>query len=96
MVLRTDLSTVKQLGCCRTLVRLKRVRVTHIKKSVGLFPATCHNATRTVVFERASNHHLIIGQQGRGKRVALHTFQLFSVEIKGELRTTVSKTASGL
>ena len=95
MVLRRNLQTVKQLCHSRTLVRLEVIRAAHVKQRIWLFPTRRHNAARTVIFERAPHHHLIIGEQGRGKRVAFDPLQFFSIEIKRELRAAVRKAARG-
>ena len=84
VVLRGHHLPVKQLGRCGALVRLVGGPAAHVEQRIGLLAASGHDAARTVVLERPAHQHLIVGQQGRGQRVALYALEPFAVE--GEMQ----------
>ena len=82
MVLAVCAQTIKQLSRRCTLVRLKFIALAHVEQRVRLFGSRGHNTTRTVIFERAGNHHLVVGKKCGRERIAFIPLQAFSVELK--------------
>ncbi len=75
---------VEQLGRGGALVRFQPRRRAQVDQRVRLFGARGHDAARAVVFEAAPDQHLVIGQQGRGQRIARKAAHALAVE--GEFR----------
>ncbi len=89
MVLAPSNQTVKQLRRRRPLVWLGARTDPHIHQGIRLFDPRGHNAARTVILERPPHHHLVIGQQGRGKRIALKPGQALPVERERHLSPAI-------
>ena len=62
MVLAARDQPVKHLGGRCTLVRLERRPVAHVEQRIGLLGTRCHHTAGTVILERASDKHLVVGQ----------------------------------
>ena len=92
VVLRTDRQTVKDFLRGGALVRFKTTALAHVKERVRLFCARSHNTTRTVVFERTANHHLVVCEQSRRERIALVAFKTLTVEFEFDRFRTVDQT----
>ena len=77
---------IEQLGRGGALVRFKPPALAHVDNRVRLFGAAGNNAARTVVFERPTHQHLVIGQKRGRQRVAGKARHALAVE--GEMGGT--------
>ena len=94
MVLAFGFEALKQLSRGDALVWLKLAALAHLNQSVWFFRTRCHNAARAVVFERTAHQDLIVGKQGRGKRVALKPLKGCAIEAKAKRFGFVQQAAA--
>ncbi|OIQ70326.1 hypothetical protein GALL_480620 [mine drainage metagenome] len=94
MVLAGEAGAVEQFGGGGALVRLEPATFTKVNQRVRLFCAGGHDAAGAVVFEAAADHHLIVGQQGGGERVALKPTQPLAVKRKFLRRGAVDQATT--
>ena len=91
MVLRLRDQPVEKLGCGDAGVRLEPGALAKVHQTIGFFGTRGHYTTGAMIFERAPDKHLVIGQQGRGERIAFKPAQMLAVEREGNGLAPVDK-----
>ena len=92
MVLRLGRKAREQLGGGGALVRLKAVAGPEAHQRVRLLRSRGDETARAVIFERAPDQHLVIGEKRRGERVPGETLEFLTVEGKLDLFGAVDET----